>query len=116
MKSLGVLHKRSIAIPHILEHLFLHPFSRNPAVDHLKTGDRLVVGNHVSTSVESDKGEVTAALDGANLGVIFEKGKILHRSIAIGLLARPVKSSRPSKVAEPVADEISVTLYCVSIR
>lgn len=87
----------------------VEPLSRDPAVDHLKTGLGLVVGNHVATCMQSDKGEVAAALNRANLGLLVaEKGQVLVRGLVVGLLTRPLKSLGPGKVAKPIANEILI--------
>lgn len=85
----------------------VEPLSRDPAVDHLKTGLGLVVRNHVATCVQSNKGEVAAALNRANLGLLVtDKGQVLVRSLVVGLLTRPLKSLSPGKVTKPVANVI----------
>lgn len=96
----------------------VEPLSRDPAVDHLKTGLGLVVGNHVATCVQSNKGKVAAALDRANLGLLVtKKGQVLVRGLVVGLLTRPLKSLGPGKVTKPVANVVLFEkLACVRYR
>lgn len=60
--------------------------------------------------MESHEGEVTACLDGTNLGTVIEKLEVLKRSLIVSLLSRPLKGGGPGEITEPVADEVCVTL------
>ncbi|KAI7408396.1 Carboxypeptidase Y [Hortaea werneckii] len=90
-------------------HLCLHPFAAQPPVQHVQTGDWLVIGDHVTTSVQTDESEVTRALDGTDLGAVVEQLQVLHWRLLVGFVARPLELAGPGEVAEPVADEVGVT-------
>lgn len=95
------------------------PLTRDPAVDHVKTGLWLVVGHHVTGSVDVDEGEVASALDRADLGSSLDlsdlgtfgrKSEVFKTSLLVCLLARPFEGIGPGKVAVSVANVVGVTL------
>jgi hypothetical protein len=78
------------------------PLTSDPAVDHLKRGNGLIVGNHVATTINSQEGEVAAALDGSSGRTVVEN-VVLERSLLEVLVAGPLEGLGPGLVSEPVA-------------
>lgn len=58
----------------------------------------------MATTVNSHKGEVSAALDGSSSGTVREN-VVLKRSLLEVLVAGPLKGLGPGLVSEPVACE-----------
>ena len=90
-------------------HLRLPKVTGQPPIDHLERSLRLVVGDHVATSVQPHEGEVAARLDLTNLLAITVNLEVFHLSLLVLLLAGPLKSLSPGLVAEPVADVVGIT-------
>jgi hypothetical protein len=65
----------------------------------------------MSRSMNPHKREVTTALDLTNLTAASYDLEILEFSLLEALLARPFQSISPGLVAEPVANEVCVTLF-----
>ena len=82
--------------------LLLNPLTLQPPIQHLQTGLRLIIRDHVAAGVQTHESEVGGALHRPNLGVLAREGKVLERSLAVGLLARPLELTSPGEVAEPL--------------
>jgi hypothetical protein len=78
------------------------PLASDPAVDHLKGGNGLIVGDHVATTINSQESEVAGALDSSSCGAIQEN-VVLEGSLLEVLVAGPLESLGPGLVSEPVA-------------
>jgi hypothetical protein len=87
----------------------LSPLARQPPVEHVQASLGLVVRNHVAGGVQTHKGKVAGALDGADLAVVAEELEVVERRLLVVLVAGPLERVGPGKVAEPVADEVGVT-------
>lgn len=64
----------------------------------------------MATGMKPHEGEVAARLDSANLGAVVAEQKVAHWDLVVGLLAGPLEGLGPGLIAEPVADEVCVTL------
>jgi len=91
------------------KHLRLPEVTTQPPVEHIKRRLRLVVWDHVATSVELQEGKVAAGLDLTNSLAIAIELEVLHLGLVVGLGTRPLKRLSPSLVTEPVADVVSIT-------
>ncbi len=94
-----------------------HPLPSDPPVEEFQTRLRLIQRHHMATGMQSHKCEVPTALHLTNLRALFHRGRIIgckrqvvERDLAEGFLARPFQRFGPSVVAEPIADEVCVTL------
>jgi len=83
------------------------PLTSDPAVDHLEGGNRLVVGDHVTTTINPEEGEVATALDGSSGGTIQEN-VVLEGSLLEVFVAGPLEGLGPGLVSEPVAYTVLV--------
>merc|ERR1711877_73639 len=107
--------RRNTALLLLIWHLCLHPFAAQPPVQHVQTGDWLVIGDHVTTSVQTDESEVTRALDGTDLGAVVEQLQVLHWRLLVGFVARPLELAGPGEVAEPVEEEVTVDVEVAAV-
>jgi hypothetical protein len=78
------------------------PLAGDPAVDHLKRGNGLIVWDHVTTTINSQESEVAGALDSSSCGTVQEN-VVLEGGLLEVLVAGPLEGLGPGLVSEPVA-------------
>ena len=89
---------------------FLHPLPPQPAIKELQACFRLIIRHHVPCAMKAHECEVAAALDLTNLASVAVEAQIRQLDFVKSFLAGPLERFGPSLVAEPVADEVGVTL------
>lgn len=77
------------------------PLASDPAVDHLEGRNGLIVRDHVTTTIDSHEGEVSAALDSSSGAAVLEN-IVLERGLLEILVARPLERLGPGLVSEPI--------------
>lgn len=65
----------------------------------------------MTTCMKSHEGQIAVTLDLADLLAIAAKLQVFEFDLIVSLLPGPLESFGPRLVAEPVADEVCVTLY-----
>ena len=86
------------------------PLPIDPSVEEVERGLGLVERHHVAAGVQAHKRKVAVALDLARLAARAAELEVLEGQRRKLLLAGPLERLAPGLVAEPVADEVGVTL------
>ena len=88
----------------------LKPLTPEPAIEEIQTTLWLIKRHHMSTRMKSHKRKVAAALNRTRRPAAAAEFEIDEVDLVESLLAGPLERFGPGMVAEPVADEVRVTL------